>query len=116
MTTYPPAAPSAEVTAGGGERLHVRVRGDVDYDTADGFLQGVLHHLAEHPGTRHLHLDCRELGVCDSTGLSCLLMLHRHTQAAGILLHLDNRQPPLDRLLTVTDTLVHLTGPPGPPA
>lgn len=116
MTTHPVSAPIAEVTEAGRHRLRVSVHGDLDYDTADAFLVTVLDQLAAHPEVRDLHLDCGGLGVCDSMGLSGLLMLHRRTRPAGVHLHLDNRQPPLERLLTVTGTLTHLTAPPPAPS
>jgi anti-anti-sigma factor len=104
----------AEVSRPDRHTVLVRVRGDLDFETAEVFLRAVLQYVDGHSGLRDLRLDCAELGVCDSLGLSCLLMLRRHTETAGVQLHLDNRQPSLDRMLGITSTLDYLTQPPGP--
>ncbi|MFF2808321.1 STAS domain-containing protein [Streptomyces sp. NPDC058000] len=68
-----------------------------------------------HAGRRALHVDCGGLVLCDSMGLSALLMVHRRTSTLGVRLHLEERPPALDRPLTVTGTPEHLTAPPAPP-
>ncbi|WP_075973275.1 STAS domain-containing protein [Actinokineospora bangkokensis] len=85
----------------------VAVDGDLDYDTADRLLREVVDRL---PQLRDLHVDLSALGFCDSYGLSVLLMVRRHVDASSAVLHLDNRPTSLERLLTVTNTLQHLTG------
>ena len=85
----------------------VALDGDLDFDTADVLLREVIDRL---PGLRDLHVQLSELGFCDSYGLSVLLMIRRHTDAADACLHLEDRPGALDRLLTVTNTLDHLTG------
>ncbi|MBV2354006.1 STAS domain-containing protein [Streptomyces sp. J2-1] len=91
--------------------LTVRISGELDYDTSEDFVHVVVRHLAEHPRPHDVHLDFHELTWIDSTGLSALLMIHRHTRAADATLHLDNRPPVLDRILLVTNVLDHLTTP-----
>ncbi|MEU5208999.1 STAS domain-containing protein [Streptomyces sp. NPDC020742] len=91
---------------------HLHVVGDLDYDTADDLLDLAVRQLSVQPALRDLHLDCARLTVCDSSGLSALLAIRRRTGAAGIRLHLDHRPRILERLLTVTGTLAHLTAPP----
>ncbi|MER7983688.1 STAS domain-containing protein [Streptomyces sp. NPDC095817] len=88
--------------------LHMQVTGYLDYDSADYFLAATTQPLETTPGLRHLHLDCAGLTGLDSMGLAMLLMLHRRTAAAEIILHLDNRTPALDRLLDITGTLTYL--------
>lgn len=82
---------------------HLRLAGDLDYDTSDELTRRGDACLADHPQLRELHLDCAELRLCDSMGLSVMLMLYRRTSARDIALHLDNVPPFLERML-------HLTG------
>jgi anti-anti-sigma factor len=88
----------------------VRLDGDLDFDSGDELLDALTRELAATTGLAELHLDCAELGFCDSWGLSVLLMIHRRVAAMGVTLHLDNRREPLERLLRRTHTLIHLTG------
>ncbi|GHD42583.1 STAS domain-containing protein [Streptomyces galbus] len=89
--------------------LTVRVSGELDYDTSDDLLRAVVEQLTEPCAFRDVRLDFRDLGYIDSTGLSALLMIHRRTSAAGALLHLDHRPEFLERMLTMTNVLDHLT-------
>ncbi|MFD6415684.1 STAS domain-containing protein [Streptomyces sp. NPDC060194] len=110
----PPAgyepAPLRLTTAAGPHAgsVHVAVHGFLDYDSSEHFLDLATSHLDAAPGLRTLYLNCADLTGIDSMGLAMLLMLHRRTTAAGVALHLENRPPLLDRLLTVTGTLDHL--------
>ncbi|WP_333775577.1 STAS domain-containing protein [Streptomyces sp. IBSBF 3136] len=88
--------------------LIVRLTGDFDHDTSDELLDTVTSHHA----LRDVRLDFGELTSIDSSGLSALLMIHRHTSAAGAALHLDSRPGFLDRMLHLTNVLDHLTAPP----
>jgi len=90
----------------------IALAGDLDHDTGDGLLREIVHHLDAHPGLAALHLDCTRLGFCDTYGLAILLMAQRRLTGAGVRLHLDHRPGTLDRLLTITGTLTHLTGEP----
>ncbi|MFE2375596.1 STAS domain-containing protein [Streptomyces sp. NPDC059398] len=103
MTT--PARPyfTLTVEAGPGTAL-VRIAGDLDYDTSDELTERAHALLAAEPTPRELHLDCAQLRMCDSMGLSTLLMLHRGTSARGITLHLDAVPPFLERMLDITGT------------
>ncbi|MFF0774288.1 STAS domain-containing protein [Nonomuraea wenchangensis] len=91
--------------------LRVAVGGDLDYTTAEELLTTVVATL-DGESVTDVHLDCGELRICDSSGLSALLTVHRHVTAAGARLHLDDRPPALDRLLHVSGTYEHLTGEP----
>ncbi|MEV4288278.1 STAS domain-containing protein [Nonomuraea bangladeshensis] len=91
--------------------LRVAVGGDLDYTTAEELLTTVIAAL-DGGSLTDVHLDCGELRICDSSGLSALLTVHRRAAAAGARLHLDDRPPALDRLLDVSGTYEHLTGEP----
>jgi anti-anti-sigma factor len=88
----------------------ITVVGELEFATAQLLLQLVTDRLAEYPEVRDVRLDCAELAFCDSSGLSTLLLVHRAVTGAGSRLHLDNRPPALDRLLTRTGTTAYLTG------
>lgn len=83
--------------------------GNVVNPNADELLRAVTEFLAEHPRLRELRLDCAELGICDSRGLSVLLTLRRRTEALGIDLRIVNRPAILDRLLMRTGTAEYLS-------
>ncbi|CAM5282413.1 sulfate transporter [Streptomyces xanthochromogenes] len=89
--------------------VRIELLGDLDYDNADLLLEAVTAKLAAHPRLRELHLGCAGLGSVDSTGLSVLLMIRRRTDAAKVLLYLQDRVLALDRLLTITGSLDYLT-------
>lgn len=89
------------------------LRGDLDYDSSDALTEAVDTALHGASGVHELRLDCAEVSYCDSYGLSSLLLVRRRTAAAGVTLHLDHRGPALERLLRITNTLDHLTGPAG---
>ncbi|MGW9447349.1 STAS domain-containing protein [Streptomyces sp. NPDC055632] len=92
--------------------LHVRVSGDLDYDTCDELVDAVTEKLAEGgPPPRGIRLDFAGLTHIDSSGLSALLLVHRRAGAVGATLYLDNRPDFLERMLRITNVLDHLTGP-----
>ena len=101
MTSLPHSSFTVTVEAGAGT-AHVRVAGDLDYETGDELVDHAARCIDAHPGLRDLHLDCARLRFCDSTGLSALLMVHRRATAAHVTLHLDAPPPFLDRMLTTT--------------
>lgn len=110
--TAPPDAPLVVVQPD--PRPHVvslALRGDLDYDTGDEVLDAVRRALSERPDARALLLDCRGLADVDSTGLSVLLQVHRLAARREIGFRLENPPSALERLLTVTGTLEHLTSP-----
>ncbi|GAA2267102.1 STAS domain-containing protein [Nonomuraea roseoviolacea subsp. roseoviolacea] len=94
--------------------LRVALRGDLDHTTADELLDAVHAALAVADPPREVRLDAAELRLCDSRGLSALLLVRRRADETGARLRLDNRGPALQRLLDVTGTLDHLTGEPAP--
>ncbi|WP_424217217.1 STAS domain-containing protein (plasmid) [Streptomyces sp. BI20] len=126
MSTPPPPEdrPGLRLTTTDAEDgVRVALSGDLDRDTADELLREVDLRLTDGSGAPVLRLDCAELGAIDSMGLSALLMVRRRTEAAGVGLRLEDRPAHLDRVLSLTGTLEHLTAsepggaadPPGEP-
>ncbi|MGW1814326.1 STAS domain-containing protein [Streptomyces sp. NPDC002125] len=95
----PPFSLTAE--AGPGSVL-LRLSGDLDHDTCEQLVERVQACLSADPGLRDLILDCERLRLCDSMGVSSLLMIHRRTSSAGVVLHLVNQPAFLRRILEVT--------------
>jgi anti-anti-sigma factor len=87
----------------------VHITGDLDTATTDEFIDTATRVLDDHRDLRALHLDCAELGFCDSVGLSALLLVQRRTSAADVDLHIDNRPAYFERILELTGILDHLT-------
>ncbi|WP_369214972.1 STAS domain-containing protein [Streptomyces flavofungini] len=92
--------------------MSVSLRGDLDYDTSDDVLQRVHSALHEQRDAKALRLDCADLKMIDSMGLSTLLQLQRTASRSGITFHLDNIGPALKQLLDMTGTYEYLTGGP----
>ncbi|WP_190143486.1 STAS domain-containing protein [Streptomyces glebosus] len=113
MTSYPPDERCPTVATPDRHTAHLHLTGDLDHTTADELLALALRQIAAQPGLRALRLNCAQVRACDQMGLAALPALRRRTEAAGIHLHLDDRPPALDRLLTDTGTLGPLTSPPG---
>ncbi|MGV9571781.1 STAS domain-containing protein, partial [Streptomyces nigra] len=90
---------------------HIRITGDLDWDSADELTEAARALLRADPAPRRLRLDCARLTLCDSLGLASLLMVHRASGEAGTPLHLDNRPEVLRRLLDLTGTAERSAGP-----
>ncbi|MFJ8887921.1 STAS domain-containing protein [Streptomyces sp. NPDC102402] len=103
MTEFPgpPLTLAAESVPGA---VRLRLVGDLDYDTGDQLVERARECLAGRPGPRDLFLDCERLRLCDSTGLSSLLLIHRATTSQGVALHLENPPGFLRKILDVTGT------------
>ncbi|MFF8593961.1 STAS domain-containing protein [Streptomyces sp. NPDC015220] len=110
MTNPPPTEFTLSILHEAGT-MAVHVAGELDYDTSDDLIDRVVEHLTGHVRPHDVHLDFRDLTWIDSTGLSALLMIRRHTDAVGATLHLDNRPEVLERMLRITNVLDHLTAP-----
>ncbi|MBT3149567.1 STAS domain-containing protein [Streptomyces sp. CHD11] len=89
--------------------LTVRVCGDLDEAAGAELTAVVVARLTGPEPPRTVRLDFRALEGIDRLGLAELLMIRRHTGAAGAALHLDNRPVALERLLRRTNVLGHLT-------
>ncbi|WP_242644519.1 STAS domain-containing protein [Streptomyces laculatispora] len=101
MIPLPHSSFTVTVEAGPGT-AHLHIAGALDYDTSDELAQRADQCLTSHADLRELHLDCAELTLCDSMGISTFLAIRRKTTARDIRLHLDNAPPFLERVLTTT--------------
>ncbi|GAB1510152.1 STAS domain-containing protein [Actinophytocola sp. KF-1] len=88
----------------------VTLSGDLVHRNAEQLLGAVGERLAAHDELRELRIDCAGLDVCDSRGLSVLLMIRRRTESLGIAMSVVNRTTMLDRLMERTGTAEYLTG------
>lgn len=88
----------------------ITLTGDLTHINADKLLAAVTDQLTAHPALRELHVDCAALEICDSRGLSVLLMIRRRTDALGVGLRIVRRPDTLDRMLDLTGTTAYLTG------
>ncbi|MFE4451305.1 STAS domain-containing protein [Streptomyces sp. NPDC056796] len=97
-----PCPPLALEVEDGPGTVRLRLTGDLDYDTSEQLVERARAGLAAGPGPRDLMLDCSGLRLCDSSGVSALLLIHRATTAGGVALHLENAPAFLGRILDVT--------------
>ncbi|MFG3721974.1 STAS domain-containing protein [Streptomyces massasporeus] len=95
----------------GPHTVRLALTGDLDYDTCGELLRRVRTALDGPREVTDLHLDCRELELVDSMGLSTLLEIHRSAGRDGIAFHLEGVGPALRRLLELTGTYEYLTSP-----
>ncbi|MFJ8053371.1 STAS domain-containing protein [Streptomyces luteogriseus] len=95
----------------GPHTVRLALTGDLDYDACGELLRRVRTALDARREVTDLHLDCRELELVDSMGLSTLLEIHRRAGRDGIAFHLDGIGPALRRLLELTGTYKYLTSP-----
>ncbi|MFD5900667.1 STAS domain-containing protein [Streptomyces microflavus] len=101
MTALP--SPFFTVTAEEGWGwVRLRLTGDLDYDTSHELVARAAERLADRPDLRDLYLDCAQLGLCDSMGVSALLQVHRDTTARSVCLHVEDAPPFLDRIMRIT--------------
>ncbi|MFF5899300.1 STAS domain-containing protein [Streptomyces argenteolus] len=107
--TSPPFSLTAEAVPGA---VRLRLAGDLDHDTSEQLVERAQECLAADPGLRELVLDCAQLRLCDSMGVSSLLMIHRGTTSRGVVLHLVNQPAFLRRILDVTG-IQQIFGAPG---
>ncbi|MEW1614992.1 MULTISPECIES: STAS domain-containing protein [unclassified Streptomyces] len=101
MTALP--SPFFTVTAEEGRGwVRLRLAGDLDYDTSHELVARATERMAARPDARDLYLDCAELRLCDSMGVSALLQVHRDTATRGVGLHVEDAPPFLDRVMRIT--------------
>ncbi|MFB9463788.1 STAS domain-containing protein [Streptomyces cinereospinus] len=104
MTTHPDDTFELATALDDAGDAHIRITGDLDWDTADDLTEAARACLRADPPPRRLHLDCAGMTLCDSLGLAALLMIHRCAAEAGTGLHVDNRPAHLQRVLQITGT------------
>ncbi|GAA2302929.1 hypothetical protein GCM10010234_52470 [Streptomyces hawaiiensis] len=95
----------------GPHTVRLALTGALDHDSCAELLQRVRTALDDGGKVEELRLDCRELELVDSMGLSTLLQVHRSACRDGIAFHLDDVGPALRRLLKLTGTYEYLTTP-----
>ncbi|MFD3877029.1 STAS domain-containing protein [Streptomyces microflavus] len=101
MTALP--SPFFTVTAEEGRGwVRLRLTGDLDYDTSHELVARAVERLADRADVRDLYLDCAQLRLCDSMGVSALLQVHRDTTARSVCLHVEDAPPFLDRIMRIT--------------
>lgn len=88
----------------------LRVTGELDHETAPDLLDAVTDELAEGAPPAELVLDLAGVSVCDSSGLSALIVALRRTTAAGTALRLASLPPRLLRVIKVTGLEGHFAG------
>ncbi|MEU1620242.1 STAS domain-containing protein [Streptomyces sp. NPDC005722] len=85
----------------------LRVTGDLDHETAPDLLDAVSGELSPGDPPAELVLDLSGVAVCDSSGLSALIVALRRTSAAGTALRLTSLPPQLLRVVKVTGLAAH---------
>lgn len=89
-------------------RARLRLRGELDFESAPDLLAAAAE--LRNDGCQELVLDFAEVPLCDSSGLSALVRIHR----AGIAgIDLTGVQPQVQQLLTRTGLGELLATPPG---
>ncbi|MEU8073054.1 MULTISPECIES: STAS domain-containing protein [unclassified Micromonospora] len=96
-----------EVDRLGAGSARVRLAGELDFDTAPELVDAVAHLRRE--GHQELELDFAGVDLCDSSGLSALVVIHRAGTGAIRLLHLN---PQIKHLLDRTGLAELLAAPP----
>ncbi|MFC4018773.1 STAS domain-containing protein [Micromonospora sp. GCM10011542] len=86
-----------EVTRLDAGRARLRLTGELEYDTAPEFIAAVAQ--LRRDGHQELLIDLAGVGLCDSSGLSALLVAHRGGTAP---IRLTGVNPQLQRMLDRT--------------
>jgi anti-anti-sigma factor len=86
------------------------VAGDIDPATCKSLVDAVTHTLRADVHT--LDIDVSGVTFCGSAGISAFLMVHRRAHEKGKTLRLVNLNSWVERVLTATGLLEHLTTPP----
>ncbi|MET7806907.1 STAS domain-containing protein [Micromonospora chersina] len=88
-------------------RARLRLTGELDFDTAPDLVAAAAE--LRRDGYQELLLDFARVTLCDSSGLSALVVIHR--SGAGTVL-LDSVNPPVRQLLDRTGLAELLAVPP----
>ncbi|MFI6014170.1 ANTAR domain-containing protein [Streptomyces sp. NPDC051243] len=114
-TTGAPAAgrPRALVThlRPDGDRITVKVRGEIDLDTSEQFRTDLRHALNR--SVRGIDLDLEGVTFCDCSALNILLTLRHRALEQAKTVAVQSTSTAVDRLLTLTATRSLFTRPPG---
>ncbi|MFE0632153.1 STAS domain-containing protein [Streptomyces sp. NPDC058864] len=104
----PPLHMTTDRSRTGSVVLHLS--GDLDHETAPDLLDAVTDELSPGGPPAELVLDLSGVAVCDSSGLSALIVVLRRTTAAGTALRLTSLPPQLLRVIKVTGLAQHFAG------
>ncbi|MEV4819810.1 STAS domain-containing protein [Micromonospora tulbaghiae] len=96
-----------EVDRLGAGSARMRLAGELDFDTAPELVDAVAH--LRRDGHQELELDFAGVHLCDSSGLSALVVIHRAGTGAIRLLNLN---PQIKHLLDRTGLAELLAAPP----
>ncbi|GAB3808461.1 STAS domain-containing protein [Micromonospora zhanjiangensis] len=86
-----------EVVRSGPETARLRLRGDLDFETAGSLVSAAA--TARGDGFRQLEVDLSGLGMCDSSGLSALIDIFKAGERTGGSVRLTDVGDQLRRLL-----------------
>ena len=86
------------------------VAGDIDLATCESLVDAVYDTLTA--DVHALDIDVSGVTFCGSAGISAFLIVRRRAQEKGKTLRLVNLNSWIERVLTVTGLLEHLTTPP----
>jgi anti-anti-sigma factor len=97
-----------------GDRVVVKVSGELDLDTGEQF-RGVLREALSR-SVRGVDLDLRDVGFCDCSALNTILSMRRRALEQAKTLAIHSASSAVERLLNVTGTLELFPGkgPDGP--
>jgi len=95
-----------------GHRTVLTLIGELDLDTT-ALLVGLVRTCLD-SGARAITVDLSDLTFCDISGLNALLTTVQASAAVGAQLRLENPNPLMRRLVTLTDTGGVLLSPLGP--
>lgn len=73
-----------------GDRVLLKLRGDLDYSTREGFETELRRLMMR---SRSLEVDCSEMKFVDSSGVASLLACCEDAAAAEITIRLTNMDP-----------------------
>jgi anti-anti-sigma factor len=106
MATAWKSSASVEVSQETGT-LILRLHGELDAESRRVIEPAVL---AAIPSAYAVVLDLRDLRFCDSTGVAMFVAAHEKAKAEGTTLTLDNLQPSVARVLSVSgvDKVLHI--------
>jgi anti-anti-sigma factor len=92
------------------EPARLAVAGDIDMATSESLLDAIDDTLTA--DVHALDIDVSRVTFCGSTGIAASVMARRRAQEQGKTLRLVNLNSCVERVLTLTGLLEHLTTPP----
>jgi SulP family sulfate permease len=77
----------------------MRMDGELDFASATSFEEAIVHHIAAHPGTKHVVLFAQPINRADATGVEVFMQLRAMLEQHGIELHISGIKLPVERAL-----------------